>query len=285
MSLSFLPLVFYPAAAKYNQGQRSFVVGMTVFAVVLMSLNLSTLRLLSSIYLLSGFSQRIFTMAWRSSGESNDDLVDQLKKHGVFKSPRVEAAMKIVDRKFYCPYHPYMDSPQSIGYGATISAPHMHAAALQLLLEQLYEGATCLDVGSGSGYLTACMAEMVGETGCAVGIEHIPQLTELSEKNIQKANPSFLESERVQLVTGDGREGYVEKAPYDAIHVGAAAPVVPEALHKQLKPGGRLIVPVGPRNGDQYLEQHDKLQDGSIKVQKLMGVRYVPLTSKEKQLS
>ena len=73
-------------------------------------------------------------------------------------------------------------------------------------------------------------------------------------------------------------------SPYDAIHVGAAADGVPNALHHQLKPGGRMIVPVGREGGTQYLEQHDKLDNGEMVVKKLMGVRYVPLTSKEHQI-
>lgn len=73
--------------------------------------------------------------------------------------------MLAVDRGNYSKNNPYMDAPQGIGYGVTISAPHMHAHALELLKDQLTEGERALDVGSGSGYLTACMALMVGETG------------------------------------------------------------------------------------------------------------------------
>ncbi|PFX24705.1 Protein-L-isoaspartate(D-aspartate) O-methyltransferase [Stylophora pistillata] len=222
-------------------------------------------------------------MEWRSHGKDNSDLVSQLKRNKIVKSQRVEEAMRRVDRGNYCSISPYMDSPQAIGYGVTISAPHMHAHALEMLKDHLYDGAKALDVGSGSGYLTACMAEMVGESGKVIGIDHIPELVEKSRKNIKQQNSDLLDSGRIVLVSGDGRKGYADDAPYDAIHVGAAAHPIPDALLEQLKKGGRLFIPVGPIHGDQWLEQIDKDKDGNIVRQKLMGVRYVPLTDREQQ--
>lgn len=101
------------------------------------------------------------TMAWASSGKTHPELVNNLYKKGIIKSQRVFDVLLATDRGHYIKYFPYMDSPQSIGYKATISAPHMHAHALELLKDQLVEGAKALDVGSGSGYLTACFARMV----------------------------------------------------------------------------------------------------------------------------
>ncbi|XP_055681242.1 protein-L-isoaspartate(D-aspartate) O-methyltransferase [Lutzomyia longipalpis] len=222
-------------------------------------------------------------MAWRSIGKDNADLVRKLREFNIITGDMVEKAMVDTDRKFYCPHNPYMDAPQGIGCGVTISAPHMHGYALDLLRSHVRPGGRVLDVGSGSGYLTACFArymKALGDdgSGLVVGIEHQPKLVELSIQNIRNDDPSLLDSGAIKIVQGDGRLGCPEHAPYDAIHVGAAAPDTPTELITQLNNGGRLVVPVGPEQGSQYLEQYDKDSSGTVTKTRLMGVRYVPLT-------
>nr|KAF6507070.1 protein-L-isoaspartate (D-aspartate) O-methyltransferase [Rousettus aegyptiacus] len=139
-------------------------------------------------------------MAWKSGGASHSELIHNLRKNGIIKTDKVFEVMLATDRSHYAKCNPYMDSPQSIGFQATISAPHMHAYALELLFDQLHEGAKALDVGSGSGILTACFARMVGASGKVIGIDHIKELVDDSINNVRKDDPMLLSSGRVQLV-------------------------------------------------------------------------------------
>lgn len=201
--------------------------------------------------------------------------------------------MASVDRSLFVPeesrQEAYYDAPQPIGFGATISAPHMHAHCLELLKDYAAPGAKVLDIGSGSGYLTAAFGWLVsrgGAPGSVVGVEHIPQLNRAARTALARIDwaQRMLQEGRIKVVEGDGFAGYCEHAPYDAIHVGAAAPDVPRALLEQLAPGGRLVLPVGEAGEMQSLVTVDKAQDGRFKVTELDGVAYVPLTTKEQQL-
>ncbi|KAI0262518.1 protein-L-isoaspartate O-methyltransferase [Gloeopeniophorella convolvens] len=209
-------------------------------------------------------------MAWRCTGTTNAELVANLTRHGLIASDAVAAAMTHVDRAHYVldPRSAYEDSPQLIGHDATISAPHMRP------------GVRALDVGAGSGYLTSVLHALVAPLGgTIVGVEHIDALTARAERNVRAdGRGGALDAREIVLVTGDGRLGYADGAPYDAIHVGAAAPGVPPALVAQLASPGRMILPVGTRA--QTMVQIDKDAEGRVTQKELFGVVYVPLTDK-----
>ena len=190
-----------------------------------------------------------------------------------------------VDRAHYSPSLPYFDSPQSIGFGATISAPHMHAGAAESLLPVLGPNARVLDVGSGSGYLTHVLANLVGPNGTVIGIDHISGLISLAQANMEKSaeGRELLESGRVKFVKADGRLGYPPGEPYDAIHVGAAASTLHDDLVKQLKAPGRMFIPVDNEGGyGQSIWVVDKKEDGTVQKKREYGVSYVPLTDAPK---
>ncbi|KUI63007.1 putative protein-L-isoaspartate O-methyltransferase [Cytospora mali] len=247
-------------------------------------------------------------MAWRSHGSTNEELVEQLWRNGLITDERVKGAFLKVDRAHYAPSSPYRDNPQSIGHEATISAPHMHATATENLLPYLLPSPTnpaprVLDIGSGSGYLTHVIAELVGEKGTVTGVEHISALRDLGESNMSKSaqGRAFLASGRVKFRVGDGRKGWVEpdeelrdvERPvteargkgWDAIHVGASAVELHPELVAQLRAPGRMFIPVDDEGGDgfgQHVWAVDKDAEGVVTKKKLFAVRYVPLTNPPK---
>ena len=128
--------------------------------------------------------------AYKCGAATNAGLVENLCRGKLITDPDVRRALLGVDRKNYCQSagapRAYEDAPQQIGWNITISAPHMHCRALEELREQLRPGCRALDIGSGSGYLTAAMAALVGATGKAIGIDHIPDLVEWSRGNVKR---------------------------------------------------------------------------------------------------
>ncbi|KDQ58406.1 hypothetical protein JAAARDRAFT_34195 [Jaapia argillacea MUCL 33604] len=226
-------------------------------------------------------------MAWRCSGSTNAELIANMSRNAIFTSSRVATAMNNVDRAHYVldKRDAYTDSPQPIGHGATISAPHMHAYAAENLLSFLNPGLKVLDVGSGSGYLCAVFHHLTtseDKNGKVVGIEHIPELVEWSKENVKKDGlGKALENGEIEFITGDGRLGHPEGGPYDAIHVGAAAPTLPKALVTQLASPGRMFIPVGTFS--QVIMQIDKDKQGNVTEKEILDVMYVPLTDAPKK--
>jgi protein-L-isoaspartate(D-aspartate) O-methyltransferase len=161
----------------------------------------------------------------------------------------------------------YRNRPLSIGAGQTISQPYI--VALSTDLAQLKGGETVLDVGTGSGYQAAVLAEIAARV---YSIELIPSLGETARKRLEGLGYG-----NIEIRIGDGYKGWPEKAPFDAIVVAAAAPKVPQALVDQLKPGGRLVIPVGGDGDIQFLKVVTKRADGGVDEKRVLAVRFVPL--------
>src|SRR5882762_11939012 len=192
----------------------------------------------------------------------------QLSEHGI-RDVRVLDAMRNVPRHEFVPeslqQEAYEDHPLPIGEGQTISQPYIVAAMLEHLALQTTD--RLLEVGTGSGYVTALLSLLCAEV---YSVERHAQLAALAENTLHR-----LGYRNVKIRVGDGSLGWPEYAPFDAILVSAATPEMPPALFAQLREGGRMVVPVGPPSSQEL--QLIRKVDGEPEVTVLEGCRFVPL--------
>ncbi|MEC4750619.1 protein-L-isoaspartate(D-aspartate) O-methyltransferase [Methylomicrobium sp. Wu6] len=208
-------------------------------------------------------------------------MVDEVEAYMAFTSdrlgrkalsPEVANAMRNVPRHLFVgederPYA-YENRPLPIGHGQTISQPYIVAVMTELL--DAKPGAKVLEIGTGSAYQAAVLAAVGAEV---YSIEIIEPLADSARERLKK-----LGYQNIHTRTGDGYYGWSEAAPFDAILVTAAASHIPPPLIKQLKPGGRMLIPVGDRFNVQQLVLVEKSPDQKIKTRQLLPVAFVPLT-------
>jgi protein-L-isoaspartate(D-aspartate) O-methyltransferase len=199
-------------------------------------------------------------------------VVKTIKRRGV-SDEDVLRAMETVPRHLFVPEAQrsaaYGDYPLPIGFGQTISQPYIVAWMTELL--ELEDGDKVLEIGTGSGYQAAVLAEIPGVE--VYTIEIVPELAERAEKTLISVG-----YDDVHCKQADGYYGWPEQAPFDAIIVTAAPDHVPRPLAEQLAEGGRMVIPIGPRGGYQTLWQFVKQPDGDLKAYNMGGVAFVPFT-------
>ncbi len=207
-------------------------------------------------------------------------LVQTLISQGVLRDDRVISAMATVPREEFVPRsqrgQAYIDAPLPIGYGQTISAPHMIAIMCQEL--DLKPGQKVLEIGTGSGYHAAVTAETISAGTGSLGrqvfsLEIVKELISFAEDNLRRTGYG----DRVKVVETDGSLGYMEEAPFDRIYATAAPPGVPPPLIDQLKPKGILIIPVGEVGFFQELLKIVKKSPTEMTTARLGGVAFVPM--------
>lgn len=207
-------------------------------------------------------------------------LLDNLIKDNYLKTPRIIEAFRRVDRADFVLNEykddAYVNMPLPIGFGQTISQPLTVAFMLETLQPQI--GDKILEIGSGSGWQTAILAEIVGQkidennkVGSIFCIERIPELKELTEKNVSKYG--FIGSGVVKVMLGDGSKGYKKEEPYDKIIAAASATGdIPKAWKEQLKIGGKIVAPV-----ENSIIVVDKIGKNKYETQVYFGFSFVPL--------
>ena len=217
-------------------------------------------------------------------------LINQLIQEGTLKTPRIISVFQKINRADFMLSENQPEAegnyPLPIGHGQTISQPFTVAFMLELLGPQ--KGDKVLDIGSGSGWTTALLAEIVGPKGQVFAIERIPELKEFGENNVKKYFPPSTEGEQtfarlpddrkkspVQFLCSDGWQGLPKQAPFNRILVSAAAREIPQKLLAQLAVGGRLVIPVG--KFDQAITVVDRTSEKEYKEKRYPGFVFVPL--------
>ncbi|MFV9676289.1 MAG: protein-L-isoaspartate O-methyltransferase [Methanosarcinales archaeon] len=207
-------------------------------------------------------------MGKERGAEERTRMVEYLRQQGVHEAV-LEAMLRVKRHLFVPPERSdqaYGDYPLPIGEGQTISAPHMVAMMCDYL--DLKKGDKVLEVGAGSGYHAAVIAELIGVEGHLYTVERIPWLVEFSMKNMKRAG-----YKNVTVTHGDGTLGLPEHAPYDKISVTCAAPDVPPPLIEQLKTGGKMVIPLGGYTQKLYLLE----KKNGIEKNRKCDVVFVPL--------
>lgn len=207
-------------------------------------------------------------------------MIDDIESEVVFTrdmigrdhlDPRVMTVMHQVPREEFVPpelQHAAFDNrPLPIGHGQTISQPYIVALMTDLL--QLQPDHTVLEIGTGSGYQTAILSLLCTQV---YTMEVVPKLSETAKRRFEEMG-----YDNVEVLTGNGHLGWPEYAPYDGVIVTAAADHIPSALVEQLRPGGKLVIPVGPPYSYQELMLVEKDRQGNSHMRNILGVAFVPL--------
>lgn len=202
-------------------------------------------------------------------------MVEILVRNGYLKSEQIIRAFNEITRADFVPpefeEQAEADIPLPIGFGQTISQPATVAIMFELLDPRA--GQKVLDVGSGSGWTSALLGSIVGNAGRIVALEILPELYEMTKRNVAKFD--LINSGIVECVLGDGHQGHSPSAPYDRILVSAAAEEVPQSLKDQLAVGGKMVIPI--HNHLTYLEKRGE-QD--FYKEEFPGFVFVPLVQK-----
>lgn len=201
-----------------------------------------------------------------------DNLIRDLIYQGYLKTDRIIEAFSRIRRVDFVPEDLESASqaniPLPIGQGQTISQPLTVAFMLEKL--EPMPGDKVLDVGSGSGWTTALLAHIVGKKGKVIGMERIKELCNFGINNISKYH--LIEGGQVKIICADGTKGYINEAPYDRILVSASAKEIPKELKKQLKVGGRMVIPV-----ESSIWALEKISDKDFREVEYPGFAFVPL--------